>query len=626
MPRSARPLVALVLALGGACAPATPHAPDAPPSPASASASASAPPSASASVTRAPVLLPEVVLDEDAEPDVTLDAAALGALATGPGIAKPGRECAVAPVAIAAPAPRCDDRASALDALDALVDPRAIELAALLARLAPLDACKGLEPGLVATIRADLAAPGCADAIAVRGLAAAPAKPVKLALVGLALAAIAERASTAAGLAPVAQAAASLPRGWGRSVALSGVASASRRVDPDGRDTVARARAAVQAMGEAGDVSARGAIARGMLAVPFGWLAELDAIRAFPPGPGPRGKSLPRPIIDGQPACRHCYDDRRRAAERPARFAEELAPFVSSRLLTPAELTSVDVLRAYANRRALPPRARTAIAEGTPSREALAFAAHARLAVALRTLDRRDVDRVVAWLSPSSLGEPTKSEALLLAIATSLREGPRDLDGWLASPPGLPRTARAPLEPLLASDDATTRALALLAWDVLASFDVSPLRGKLAPHEALLARLTAARNDDGIVRDRHAALAHTLELARARGERAEELHHLVGWPEVTTNGGLWSGETITAGNRAASVRTALVLASGDVGACLANAPPATAVTVRLSIERDGRVVAEPGGDEATACVARALPPTVTQPDFGPWRVVARFAR
>lgn len=111
------------------------------------------------------------------------------------GVSKPSAACEAFAQRAAGPAPACADRASSLEALDAAM--RVTDPAERDAKLAGLEACKGLSWGIVRAIRAELAPPECGDALVVPLLATPPDKAqpaVYHALLGLAMAARLDRA------------------------------------------------------------------------------------------------------------------------------------------------------------------------------------------------------------------------------------------------------------------------------------------------------------------------------------------------------------------------------------------------------------------------------------------------
>lgn len=303
--------------------------------------------------------------------------------------------------------PACDTPDTGRVALDWALEDR-LGGESMDGRLASIEVCKGLDPGFVRAVRAELAPAECGDALAMPILAKPPVGltgPIFHTLYGYAVAARAARvgAMTTHGqaelLSGLEAATAELPRSYGRAMALAGVAAAWTQLSlPDTSHVDRASRVAVEAMGAEGIGDAYSLEpARNWLTVPFGWLAEIDALQlpADEPG-GTRAPPPPQPPSLGKMPCRDCYDDRPRAFSLVERLAEDLPSFLAAYVLHDDELASVEALRGFAGRGTLPARVRSAFDRASPSIEARREAARARLSLGLQFFDRREVDRAVA--------------------------------------------------------------------------------------------------------------------------------------------------------------------------------------------------------------------------------------
>lgn len=193
----------LTFALGG-CTPETPPATPASVTP-TAAPTATAAPTSPPEAARPDVYLPQGPFATEKLPTVETAPLAAGALTLGKapaGVSKAPAVCNEYAKNKPAAAPACEDRASALAALDKALElatpgaaggePSADALKARDAALAGLESCAGLPAGLVRALRADLAPAVCADVLAEPVLQKPPKDmraDVHEALFGMALAA-----------------------------------------------------------------------------------------------------------------------------------------------------------------------------------------------------------------------------------------------------------------------------------------------------------------------------------------------------------------------------------------------------------------------------------------------------
>jgi hypothetical protein len=447
-------------------------------------------------------------------------------------------------------------------------------------------------------------------------------------------------------------AAAELPRSYGRAMALAGIAAAWTQLSLPDTSRVDRASlAAVEAMGAEGIGDAyRLEPARGWLTTPFGWLAEIDALRLPEAPPGPRAPSPPQPPSLGKMPCRDCYDDHRRALTLVERLAEDLPSFLSAHLLRLDELNNADVLRALAGRGSLPVRVRVALAHGWPSTEARRTAARARLALGLQFFDRRDVDSALAIFALQPAAERTDGTRLLLALALALHAGPQDLAGWTREPIRPEQLDLGALDAMTGATVPATRVLAEYDEGVLRELEAGPVAGELAPLETQLHRYEAALAQpwspaSGYIKERVEALRYLLERIEkddaAPGYVASTPIRFEGWPRVRVLGGTWftphKGMTrVGTVNRTGSVNRELRRLSYRFERCFTAADASHSkalgdVGLRFLIARDGSVfdavaaADAPEGAALAGCIAgisRGLP--FRQPEMGVWAVDVRF--
>lgn len=524
-------------------------------------------------------------------------------------------------------------------------------------RFAALERCADLDAGLVRTLRAEEAPVACGDVLAAPLLHDRPAGlrgPWFHLLLGQTIAARAVRLAPVAGeaaraeLAELDRMAASLPRSYGRAVALAGVAQAWSLASPIDRERATLASVvAVEAFSTTGvGDSKRIEPARMTLAWRFGWLAELDAIR-FPrvlPGPTVR---VPAPLaVDGQPTCRDCADDRPRAAARVERIAAGLPSFHAAMLLFPDEAASIEAMRGWAARRTLPTRARAALQLMVdPPDDVARVAAQVRLGLALRFLDRRAADAAAVLLQQRRVDPPEEDARYLLALAVALHGGPADVVGWVEKPPSrvldveaLDRVAATPRQeaPGYAASD-----LALFAATVLRGLTAPPAAGRRRALEEEIARLTPAVDpklrQPVFLWERWNAATRLLAEMERHGDDPAVPSRLAGWPEVMPSERTWQAEMFFIAIRAGHVDRTLRFVSSRLEPCFVaarraspNAPPGT-VALRFLISRDGSIgtaqaTSDPAGaTELERCVTRVvLGLSFPQPDGGTWTVDAVF--
>ena len=547
--------------------------------------------------------------------------------------------------------PACSSAEEGRSALDWALEPRA-NTDTSDERLASLETCKGLEPGLIRALRTDLAAAECGDELALPLLHKRPAglrAPIFHVLLGLSIAARVVRlaSSTAPGalasLDELEKLALAMPRSYGRALALAGVAAARLRaeVDPDKLATAA-SLAAVVAMGAEGiGESPRVEPALFRLSVQSGWLSEIDALRLPPPPDSPRGPRPKRPVVGGVPVCPHCYDDRRRALTLSERFAEELPPFFAAYLLTPDEAASPEALRPWARKYSLPTRARSALAGAKLSAEAVRLVAQARLGLGIRFLDRRNVDAAAALLAAEPVAEQSEESRLLFAVALSLHGGPVDASAWTERAPRDDSFDHSALDVVAKSANADLAALAAYDREILSGLESGPRAGDLRALDARLADLTTALRGGKhptFLWERQRALNLLREQQRRQsGYQADAMVRLTRWPEVQPSGGGWhsSSGVIFIAIRAGNVNRTLRRLGYRFEPCFKKAATATeppeSLLLEFIIARDGtstQAVAksEPAGaTELEACVAREAEGLLfPQPDGGSWSVRARL--
>jgi len=613
---------------------------------------------------RDPFAIPELIPDEPIpEEPTTFRSALVGApLLAVPRIPAAPRTCAPWTGRPRARVAACDTRDAGRAALDWALDDRLGD-ESLDGRLASIEVCKGLDPGFVRAVRAELAPVECRDALAMPVLARPPAGltgPIFHALYGYAVAARAARIGAMAAatgraelLSSLELAAADLPRSYGRAVALAGIAAAWTQVSPPDTSRVDRAsRVAVEAMGAegVGDSYLLDA-ARGWLTEPYGWLAEIDVLQLPEAERGPRGPSPPTPRIHGMLLPRDAWDDTAHAFSLVERLADGLPSFLAAYALDESELASIEALRAFANRGSLPGRARLGLERApSSSSEAGRFAARARLLLGLEFFDRRELDGAIRLLAAQPAAERQDGARLLLALALALHDGPRDLGEWIREPIRPERFDLGALDTMAGSTVPGTRAVAEYDAGVFRELEAGPVAGELAPLETQLHRYGTVVAQGwspvlGVVKERAGALA--LLLKQIQKDTAEPAYtastpiRFQGWPRVKNGAGSWfaarTGMTrVSTANRTGSVNRALRRFSYRFERCFAAATAAHptlqgTVGLHFVILMDGTVTGAVGMPDAPegagiagclAEVSRGL--GFRQPDFGPWTVEVRF--
>jgi hypothetical protein len=556
----------------------------------------------------------------------------------------------------------CDTRDAGRIALDWALEDR-LGPESLDGRLASIEVCKGLDPGFARAVRVERAPVECRDALAMPLLEKPPVGltgPIFHALYGHAVAARAARIGALATsgraelLSGLEAASADLPRSYGRAMALAGIAAAWTRISPTDASRVERAsRAAVEAMGAEGIGDCRLLdAARGWLTVPFGWLAEIDALQLPVAEPGPRAPRPPQPPSLGKMPCRDCYDDRPRAATLVERLAEDLPSFLAAYVLDENELAGTEALRAMAGKGSLPVRARLGLQHATPTTEAREQAARAHLTLGLRFFDRREVDAAIALLAVEPAAERTDGARLLLALALTLHGGPRDLAGWTREPVRSEWFELGALDTMAGSTVPATRAVAEYDAGVLRELEAGPVPGELTPLETQLHRyeVVLAQGWNPVayyVKERAGAIKLLLE--QIESDHAEPTYaastpvRFEGWPRVQIEGGTWNfdcGNAMTClsftANRTGGVNRALRRLSYRFEPCFTAATAAHptlqgAVALRFVIMRDGSVKSAvaasdaPDGADLAACIAEVSGGFgFRQPEGGLWSVEVRL--
>ena len=668
MPRvvQSRWLAALALALvSPACA--TPPTPSArPPEIAAPPVAAAAPPAA----PRDPFEIPELSSD----PPIPEEPAEFrGAIIAGIGdtvFAAPAT-CAAWVLRPRTRVAACDTRDAGRAVLDWALDDRQQDDDS---RLASIEGCKGLEPGLARAVRVERAPVECGDVLAMPLLAKPPAGltgPIFHALYGHAIAARAARIAAAADrgtprpasdqgnrdlaltklLESLEEATAQIPRSYGRAVALAGIAAAWMQLGPAETSRVDRASfAAVEAA--RGEGISDGRLlgwARGWLTEPFGWLAEIGLLQWPAAEPGSRGPRPPRPRINGALAPRDGWDDSTRALSLTGRLAEDLPSFLAARVLDDSELSSVDALRAFASKKSLPARVRVGLGHGSPSTEATLLAARARLALGVRFFDRREVDGAISLLASQPVAERSDAARILLAVGLALHAGPRDLAEWTRKPVTPESFDLRALDALAGTAGGEARTLAAFDASVLRDLEAGPVAGEIAPLEAQLHGYE--RMGDPIrsyVKERASALG--LLLKQIHGDAAEPAYsastpiRFEGWPRVHVGSQAWYGEcppkamtcVSSTANRTGSVNRALRRLSYRFEQCFTEASAASptlggSVGLHFVIDRAGSVgsaVAKadaPEGARLAHCVAAVTRGLLfTQPEIGVWTIDVRL--
>jgi hypothetical protein len=546
--------LALALALVACGAPAVP------PAETPAGAAAAAPPAATAPAPAAPPsdpFVPAAPLREEAFEAASIPALdpALTLPDAPAGLAAVPAECKAFVARKASRAPSCDAPPAALDALDAGLAEGAADTRD--ARLAGLEACRGLPAGLVRALRADLAPPACADALVAPLLAKPPAAlrgDVQQVLLGEALAARLVRlqadaprlqgpldkkrltahlggpvkewlGAQAAAVQAISSAGVKL-RGYGRAIVATAAGIAELRVVEAVRalplpDDMAKDEEIRNIYYAGLDEALEPRKARGRDAALVG-LRDFAAIGALSDARVTRARALLSTLYGGRridaldalalPPL--ASPDRGAAA---LRLAAALPAFYAGVLLDPLQVKDPALLRALLER-GLPEPHRRALRAAELSPEASRLAARARLGLARLYWRAVDADEAAALLARQPKDARGEEGDLLLALAIALRGGPEDAAAMIRSAPvaatGVGQVAA--LDALAATPPPARAALA--AFDAAVVLDVARREGERPAYfRELAARYAAAaaKLDDPALRKEAAARAKAAEDAAA---------------------------------------------------------------------------------------------------------------